>query len=252
MTPSLLPRLVRRAKLILQGHPKCLGLVRDLIHEKSGLEIGGPSTVFRSFLYLPIYEQPASLDNCDFAQNTTWASHQGAYKFSKSKSPGKSYFCDGSDLCEVGQHQYDFLLSSHNLEHFANPIKALKEWQRVIRPGGSLVIVLPHYAKTFDHLRTPTPVQHMFDDYERQMGEDDLTHVDEIFRANRLDGGAGSDEDLRALLLDNFNHRMMHHHVFDETNSKELMERVGFKVLAVETQLPFHIYLVVQTPQNEN
>ncbi len=32
---------------------------------------------------------------------------------------------------------------------------------------------------------------------------------------------------------------MMHHHVFDELNSRELLEAVGFKVLAVEMQLSY-------------
>jgi ubiquinone/menaquinone biosynthesis C-methylase UbiE len=151
-------------------------------------------------------------------------------------------------LPNISDNEYDFLLSSHNLEHIANPIKALKEWQRIVKSGGHLVIVLPHYLTSFDHRRVPTTVQHMLEDYESNKDEHDLTHADEILEANRLEKRSGSDEETRRLLLNNFNHRMIHHHVFNEFNSKELLETVGFQVLAVEMQPPFNIILVAQNP----
>ena len=101
----------------------------------------------------------------------------------------EDHFCDGSNLVGVENGSYDFVLSSHNLEHFANPVKALKEWQRVLRPGGSLILVLPHYAKTFDHRRKLTPVAHMIEDFERNTQEDDLSHLEEILSAPRSENG---------------------------------------------------------------
>jgi SAM-dependent methyltransferase len=243
-----LRRIVNGTKVLVQGRPKCLKLTRSIVAGRKGIEIGGPSAVFRRAFNLPIYDQVGSLDNCDFSQNTEWAAHESAYCFSKRKPCGKSYFAEGSELSEIADGEYDFLLSSHNLEHFANPVKALKEWQRVLKPGGYLAIVLPYYARTFDHRRTPTTVEHMLEDYGKNMGEDDLTHVEETFVAHRLNEEHRSDEELHHLLMTNYSHRMMHHHVFNEANSAALLEAVGFKVLAVEMQLPFHIYLVVQTP----
>jgi SAM-dependent methyltransferase len=243
-----LRRILNGVKVLLQGRPSCLNLVRSIISDKKGIEIGGPSAVFRRKFNLPIYDNVLSLDNCDFSQNTKWASHAQSYRFSERKEAGRTYFCEGSALGHIATGEYDFLLSSHNLEHMANPIKTLKEWQRVVKQGGHLVIVLPHYARTFDHRRTPTTVQHMIDDYDRDTGEDDLTHVEETYVAHRLNDPSRSDQDLRELLLTNFSHRMMHHHVFSELNSRDLLEAVGFKVLAVEMQLPFHIFLVAQTP----
>jgi SAM-dependent methyltransferase len=244
-----LRRVINGAKVLAQGPPRCLKEVRALIRDKRGIEIGGPSAVFRNIYNLPVYDVVASLDNCDFSQNTKWAAHTAAYQFSKKKPSGKTYISEGSQLGGIPENEYDFLLSSHNLEHFANPIKGLKEWQRVVKPGGHLIVVLPHYARTFDRRRVPTTLQHMVQDFERDTGEDDLTHMEETLVAHRLNDPSRSDEELRTLLLSNFSHRMMHHHVFNETNSRELLEAVGFEVLAVETQRPFHIYLVARTPR---
>jgi SAM-dependent methyltransferase len=38
---------------------------------------------------------------------------------------------------------FDFLTSSHCLEHLHDPVEGLANWFRVVRPGGYLVIVVP-------------------------------------------------------------------------------------------------------------
>lgn len=40
----------------------------------------------------------------------------------------------------------DFIFSSHLLEHLDDPQKALSEWYRVLKPGGTLFLYLPHPA----------------------------------------------------------------------------------------------------------
>src|SRR5580704_11223036 len=237
---------IHRARILTQGRLDCFDSIVPYVKNKRGLEIGGPSEVFRRWYSpLPIYDHIASLDNCDISRTTVWAAHTDAYNFSPSKAPGKTIFCDGSDLSSVVDHSYDFILSSHNLEHFANPVKALREWRRVTRPGGGLILVLPNYARTFDHRRTPTTVDHMFEDFERNTPEDDLTHLPEILDKHdiSLDPGAGSAEEFRRRSLDNVNNRCLHHHVFDQTNSRELLTRCGMEVLAVELAIPIHIFL---------
>gem|GEM_PF-781526 len=59
----------------------------------------------------------------------------------------------------------DFVVSSHVLEHFPNPIKALLEWDRLLRPGGVIFMIVPHKDRTFDRENARTPLQHLIDDY---------------------------------------------------------------------------------------
>jgi len=39
---------------------------------------------------------------------------------------------------------FDYVITSHVIEHFENPIRALIEWRRVIKPGGVIFTICPH------------------------------------------------------------------------------------------------------------
>jgi SAM-dependent methyltransferase len=248
---SLVRRAKNTARRLRYVRWRSLRAVRPFVVGKNGLEIGGPSKVFEEGIQpLPIYPLVGSLDNCDFSRDTTWASHEDSYIFSPGKPPGRSIFRDASNLSSIAGHTYDFILSSHNLEHFANPVKALQEWKRVTRPGGGLIIVLPHYSNTFDHRRTPTSIDHIFDDFERDTQEDDLTHLPEILEKHdlNLDPGVSSAKAFHQRSLDNVNNRCLHHHVFDQNNSRELLNRCGMEVLVVDFAPPYHLLLLARIP----
>lgn len=224
-------------------------IFRDQVFNRRGLEIGGPSPFFQTFL--PIYESTASLENCVFAAETIWEGEvTEVFSYHPSKPPGRNYITDGSNLGQFPEASYDFVLSCHNLEHIANPVKALKEWIRVTKPYGSIILVLPDGHRTFDRRRVPTPVSHMLEDYARNITEDDLTHLPEILRLHDLhrDPGAGTWETFRRRSLNNSKLRCLHHHVFDSKNIRELLEAINLKVEVIETALPFHIAVLARTP----
>ena len=43
----------------------------------------------------------------------------------------------------VKDEAYDFVVSSHCLEHVTSPLEALKNWVRIVKPGGHVVIIVP-------------------------------------------------------------------------------------------------------------
>jgi len=57
---------------------------------------------------------------------------------------GAQIKADGISLPWFTDNSLDYVFSSHCLEHFHEPEKALREWTRVIRVGGFLVLILPH------------------------------------------------------------------------------------------------------------
>lgn len=50
---------------------------------------------------------------------------------------------DGTHIFEE-RNTFDYLYSSHCLEHVHNPIVTLQEWYRIVKPGGFIVVVVPH------------------------------------------------------------------------------------------------------------
>ncbi|MFZ1626643.1 MAG: class I SAM-dependent methyltransferase [Candidatus Moraniibacteriota bacterium] len=60
------------------------------------------------------------------------------------------------DKLPIADASVDFVVSSHVLEHFPDPIAALLEWYRIVRPDGYVYLIVPHRERTFDRGKTPT------------------------------------------------------------------------------------------------
>jgi SAM-dependent methyltransferase len=81
------------------------------------------------------------------------------------------------DRLPLGDSSVDFVLSSHVIEHFPDPIKALKEWYRTVKPGGYLYIIAPHKERTFDKERPRTTLAELIERHQTGKQPDpDLGH----------------------------------------------------------------------------
>lgn len=223
----------------------------NIVKQGNGIEIGGPSSIFSNQGLLPIYKATHHLDNCNFQSNTLWNSNLqegNFFTYHTSKDIGYQFIQDSIDLNRIHSETYDFLLSSHVLEHIANPIKALNEWKRIVKPNGHLILILPHKDGTFDHNRPTTTLEHFIKDHENIIGEDDLTHVEEILRLHDLskDHEAGSYETFKIRSNNNYQNRSLHHHVFTTQSLGELIDYMNLKIISIEPVNPIHIILIAQ------
>jgi SAM-dependent methyltransferase len=177
--------------------------------------------------------------------------HDGKYNFQDGKS-GHQYICEGSSLSFSEDARYDLLLSSHSLEHHANVLGTLKEWMRVVKPGGLLLIVVPEKRYTFDHKRQYTDFEHFIEDERNGVDERDLTHLDEILQLHdlSLDPGASDREFFKNRALQNFENRCLHHHVFNFENLGRIAEHLGLEVIASQFVPPFHNIIFLRKPSH--
>lgn len=87
----------------------------------------------------------------------------------------------GSDAATLPGENWDFIFSSHCLEHLVDPVGALEHWKTRLRAGGTLFLYLPHPDMTYwrpqncrKHLHTWRPVE--MAELLRDLGFVDVIH----------------------------------------------------------------------------
>ena len=228
---------------------------RNRLANAKGLEIGGPSNIFSKKSILPVYGVVGTIDNCNFSSLTVWegAIQEGrTYRFSKNKT-GQQFICEGAELDFLQNESYDFVLSSHVIEHMGNPLKALYEWKRVLKNHGLLLLCAPDKDKTFDHRRPTTSLAHLIEDYRKNTDEHDSSHLPEILELHDLsmDPGAGTREEFVERSRRNYENRCLHHHVFTQESLVKAVSHVGFNVLMVTLHPPHHIVVICEKVENK-
>lgn len=116
----------------------------------AGLEIGGSA------------HNPFGLRT----KNVDYTSETNYYKKLEEEAVGEKLPVDiiaSGDAIPLPDASQDFIVSAHVLEHFPDPIKALQEWYRLIRPGGYIFMIIPHKERTFDKDRPRTILQELID-----------------------------------------------------------------------------------------
>jgi SAM-dependent methyltransferase len=193
---------------------------------KTCLEIGGPTELFYNPVMLPCYSIFSSIDNINNITytnfpNVTDTSHSGHFR--------ATYSLDcTSEALLAHPKKYDVLLTSHVIEHIANPILFLKRAANLLNPDGYILTILPNKTQFWDRTRPTTTIEHLLSDYTNNTQEDDMTHLEEVLETDHPWRGQKGEVEFRRLCLNNKETRTIHHHCFDSPLVQALHEAAGY------------------------
>lgn len=183
--------------------------ILDIVRNNNGLEIGGPSNCDY------IYNNINKLDNITIFDN-------GKRDYNiKNKKLGVEYVKDTTNLTNIKNNTYDFILVSNTLEYIANPIKAIKEWLRILKQNGFIIMIFDNISETDDnkfHLKK------IIENYEKNIGEDDLSVLPSILSKSK------TNETFIRECLNNYHLRKIEHFNYNEKLLSGIIEYLDLGV----------------------
>lgn len=130
---------------------------------------------------------------------------------------------DAETLAKVGDATVDFLIANHFLEHCQNPLGALRNQLRTVRPGGWLLYAVPEMRCCFDSVRPLTAFEHLVADDADGGAASRQGHLLEWVT---LVGGASGEAAVEAKLRDIERRGVsIHFHVWDSNTWLECLCR---------------------------
>ena len=137
-------------------------------------------------------------------------------------------YCKADDIMAPDE-SFEFVLSEHVLEHLGNPVKAIKEWKRILKPKGKIFLFLPHKDRTFDRNRQRTELTHLFDDYSKHILDIDNTHLGDWI-SNVISPGLAPQ--YASIPIEKHPELgLIHHHVWTDEDICELLRALDIKII---------------------
>lgn len=139
---------------------------------------------------------------------------------------------DAERLGRVADASQDFVIANHLLEHCQDPIGALKNFLRVLRPGGVLYLTVPDHRYTFDRDRPVTALDHLWADHRDGPQRSLREHYEEWVRlVEKVSDPVAAQRRTEELLRQAFS---IHFHVWTQSELLDLL-------LALKKQVTFEI-----------
>jgi hypothetical protein len=141
----------------------------EKIKNKHGIEFGGPTELFWNNQFgMPLYDN-VTLDGGNLISDNHFQ-HKFSEKYEYSNKVGLQFDVDcAGDVSKINK-KYDFVVTSHVIEHIANPIKAIKNWSKLLlNSDGYVLSIIPHYSYCFDRIRPLTTINHLISDFENNV-----------------------------------------------------------------------------------
>ncbi len=87
---------------------------------------------------------------------------------------------DTDSLVSIKEHNFDFVIANHVIEHLVNPIQFLKNVSDNLRSGGLFFLTVPDKDFTFDKARELTSNEHLWQEYKAGTNKLSNAHIKEF------------------------------------------------------------------------
>lgn len=205
------PRLYLRSLLDLVPDMDLLAFMATRYLRGQGIEIGA--------LYAPLVVPPQA--KTLYLDRKSTAELQAIYPRYRDRIVDVDIIDDGETLATVADNSTDYLIACSMLEHCQDPIGTLKNFLRVVRPGGVVFVTIPSSRAGVDRHRPPTPIDHLIRDHEEGPAWSRADHYLEFTRAAYPDWSPGRIETRTGRLM-KINYSI-HFHVFTEFEMLEIL-----------------------------
>jgi len=143
---------------------------------------------------------------------------------------------DGELLETISDSSQDFVIANHFVEHCQDPIGAVLNMLRVLKPTGILYLALPDKRCCFDSDRPVTPLEHLMRDHLEGPEWSRRGHFEEWARLVNKKAEAEVEQEVARLMGMNYS---IHYHVWTPFEMLEF-------VLAVRKLTAFDIELCLE------
>ena len=208
-----LREMVRHYAVFLRGrHPRHVRFrIASIYLRGEGLEIGA--------LHAPLHLPPGA--HVRYVDHMTTDELKRAYpEMAERRLVPVSIVDDGERLVSIPDKTADFVIANHLIEHAQDPIETLKNWLRVVKPGGMVFMAVPNQAHTFDRTRPTTSLQHLILDHEQGPHVSRMAHYEEWVRHIEK---VAPDRIAAVALQSMQDSRSIHFHVWDELAFLDLL-----------------------------
>ncbi|AZH24450.1 methyltransferase domain-containing protein [Haloplanus aerogenes] len=109
--------------------------------------------------------------------------HQMEKAFEKfGRTDRVNFYRGDAERLPFADDSFDAVWSSGSIEYWPNPVDALAEFRRVVKPGGSVLVVGPNYPRSSVFQRLADAIMLFYDEEEAdrmfaEAGFEDITHV---------------------------------------------------------------------------
>ena len=178
--------------------PAALSLDFDAVGAFRGqdaIEIGGPSEYFQAydeFASLTLIDSPDAKKVLRGGKRADEGETVTVFTTTGQEIQASFYARRAEALTGFGNESFGVVLAFHVLEHTVDPLRVLLEWDRVLKQGGLLFLILPFAPNTFDKHRHVSTSQRLHQLYHERIAYRAAKAAAQA-AALRADGGIGGD-----------------------------------------------------------